>query len=227
MDTQDPSPLDWLERILRGGDSAERRAIHARHFAPGPPRKLVRAFERLPLSRARVLDLCCGYGVYLARFAAGSVGLDLSPARVDFCRSIGLDARVRDLSQPGWSEGLQPFDYLWACDILPHLEDPVAFLRECAALLRPGGALLQSDWLWPDGRLARHLALRLPGARAVHDEPEHFHAPSRSQARAWLAAADLELEQSWNPSFQSPLAAALVAPLWPPRTLLARPRPQR
>lgn len=227
MDTRDLTPTEWLEHILRGGDSAERRELHARHFAPGPPRKLVRAFERLPLAQARVLDLGCGHGVYLARFAPGSVGLDLCPRRVEFCQSIGLDARVTDLAQPGWSEGLGSFDYLWACDILPHLEDPVTFLRECAALLRPAGGLLQSDWLWPEGRLLARLALGLPGARAVHDEPEHFHAPSRGQARAWLEAGGFELVESWNPSFRSSLVATVVAPLWPPRTLLARPRSQR
>jgi SAM-dependent methyltransferase len=217
---------DWRERILAAGDTPARRELHERHFASGPPRKLVRAFERLPLSEARVLDLGCGYGVYLSRLSADSVGLDLSPERVDFCRSIGLDARVADLSRPGWSAGLGPFDFVWACDMLPHLEDPVSLLREAAGLLRPGGALLQSDWLWPDAHIVKWLSLRLPGARAVHDEPEHFHTPSRSQAQRWLTEADYELHDSWNPSFRSQLTGALIAPIWPPRTLLARPRPQ-
>ena len=222
MDPLDET-LDWRARILASGDSPERRAVYERHFAAGPPRKLVRAFSRLPLRGARVLDLGCGYGVYLARFAAGSVGLDLCSERVEFCRSIGLDARVADLSRPGWSEGLGEFDFVWACDMLPHVEDPVALLREVARVLRPGGTLLQSDWLWPDGALARRLSLCLPGARAVHDEPEHFHAPTRSLARAWLDEAGFELEASWNPSFRSALLGALASPLWPSRTLLARP----
>ncbi len=224
MNSEDSA--QWLERIISAGDTPARRAIHASHFSSGAPRKLLSAFARLPLEHARVLDLGCGHGVYLARFSEHSVGLDADEQRVHFARSMGLDARQVDLMQDCWERGLGAFDYIWACDILPHVDDPVRLLREAQALLEPQGRLLISDWLWPDSRLARRLALMLPGARAVHDEPTHRHVVTRQLLRGWLAAAGLVIEQSWNPSFPHAWQRALVEPIWPPRTLVLRPRGQ-
>ncbi|MCB9913518.1 MAG: class I SAM-dependent methyltransferase [Planctomycetes bacterium] len=214
----------WRARVLAGGDTPARRAIFERHFAAGPPRKLRVACARLGLDRRRGLDLGCGYGVYLARFGAGSVGLDADAERVAFVRSLGLDARETDLERAGWSAGLTGFDFVWACDILPHVREPARLLAEAARTLAPGGELVVSDWLWPRGRVAKRLALALPDARGVHDEPTHHWAPTRAQLGAWAREADLVVVAEWLPSFTNPLARAATAWFWPPRTVVLRPR---
>lgn len=65
-------------------------------------------------------------------------------------RAAGADAYARiellDLEGPGWSRrfaGLQ-FDVIVCGDVLEHLRQPELVLRECAALVRPGGYLLAS-----------------------------------------------------------------------------------
>lgn len=213
----------WLERIRAAGDTAERRALHARYFAGGPPRKVRAARARGHLVGQRTLDLGCGFGVYLARFEPRSVGLDRDEERVRFVRSLGLDARVADLEADDWAQGLGRFDRVWACDILPHVHDPARLLAACAPLLEEGGCILVSDWLWPTAPALEALALRLPGARAVHDEPTHFQRPTFPQVATWARQAGFEVAESWIPSFRRAPLRLLLAPIWPPRTLVLRP----
>jgi SAM-dependent methyltransferase len=208
--------------VLAAGDTPDRRALWRRHFASGPPRKLRSVLTRLPLGSARVLDVGCGYGVYLVHFGAGSVGVDRDRARVAFARSLGRRAEVRDVEQPGWTEGLGRFDFVWLCDLLPHVEDPRALLRTVTEVLAPGGALVISEWLWPTARCWRALALRLPGARRVHDHPEHRHRFTRVDLDELLDEAGLAVEDSWIHTVRAGWIAGLIHPFWPPRTVVAR-----
>lgn len=217
-----------LARVLSGGDDPARRAVFDAHFALGAPRKLRRAAERFDLARLRVLDVGCGHGTYLVHFADGSVGIDRSEERVAFARSLGLAAHARDVEQPAWSGGLPAFDLVWLCDILPHLDDPEAFLRSLPPVLAPGARIVITDWLWPESpRLARLLARVLPGGREVLEAQDHRRAWSRRSLSAALARAGFEIESSECHTFRSPLARALSGRIWPPRTLVARPAPRR
>ena len=190
--------------------------------AAGAPRKLVRAAERLDLARARVLDVGCGDAVYLRHLSRASVGVDRSPERVAAARARGLSAFERDVEAAGWTEGLGRFDVVWLCDILVHLRDPERFLLSLAPLLADGGRLWIAEWLWPESRAAAGALARLvPGGCATWTNPEHLHHLTRRSLRALLARTGHPVEAELNHTFASPLAAALVEPFWPPRTIVA------
>lgn len=212
-------------RILSAGDTPERRRIAERYFAGGPPRKLVRAAARIDLARARVLDVGCGYGVYLAQFSAASVGIDREPERVAFARSIGLRAEVRDVESSDWPRDLGTFDVVWLCDLLVHLREPQALLARAHGVLARDGRLVITEWLWPKSRvLARVLAGCVPGGREVLLNREHLHRFDRSGIARLLADADYEIVEQYNHSFASPLLVSMTDSFWPPRTIVARSR---
>jgi SAM-dependent methyltransferase len=94
---------------------------------------------------ARLLDIGCGTGFNMeqvrARCDGQVVGLDLSTDALTFCRSRNLPNLV------GGDGACSPFrsasfDVIMALDLIEHLDDDQAALRELARLLRPGGALI-------------------------------------------------------------------------------------
>lgn len=219
------SPTELRDLVLAGGDTPERWLVWQRHFARGAPRKLRRLARELDLADKRVLDVGCGYGVYLAHFAAGSLGLDRLPERAAFARSLGLRAEVRDVETLGWHLGLGDFDLIWLCDILPHLDDPQPFLANLPRLLAPKGRIVFSEWVWPahPGR-ARLLARCLPDGLETLENSEHRRYLTRASLARFLEQAGLEIETQWAHSVEQRWLGRLLQPVVPPRTIVARVR---
>src|SRR3954464_15030117 len=95
----------------------------------------------------RLLDVGCGHGLLLdeaRKRGYGTVGVDLSREAAAHARSLGLDVREWPLEAFGQgTNGDAPgtFDAVVLADVLEHLEDPVAAINQCAALLGPSGVL--------------------------------------------------------------------------------------
>jgi len=80
------------------------------------------------------VDFGCGVGELLRRLPRGSVGLEINPASVAHCRSLGLDARSYDANDDDWSlrvldenDGLESFV---VSHVLEHLDAPAEKLRK-------------------------------------------------------------------------------------------------
>ena len=111
-------------------------------------RKIIASFiERicrdLGKRKPRILDVGCGTGANLQMLSNFGVaeGVDVSAEALDFCRARGL-AKVKQ----GAAEALPfedaSFDLVTGLDVVEHLDDDVAGLKEMRRVLRPRGRAL-------------------------------------------------------------------------------------
>jgi len=94
-------------------------------------------------SNLRVLDVGCGAGNmmhHLARY--GTIqGVEIDPRPLKLAQQRGYDARLADASA-GIPFGDGQFDLVATLDVIEHVQDDLAALRECARVLTPKGYLL-------------------------------------------------------------------------------------
>jgi 2-polyprenyl-6-hydroxyphenyl methylase/3-demethylubiquinone-9 3-methyltransferase len=123
-----------------------------------------------PFSGLSLVDIGCGGGLVsepLARLGAAVTAIDPGEENIAAARAhaaaqgLAIDYRACT-SEELAAEGRQ-FDGVVALEVLEHVPDVGAFLRSCAALLRPGGLLLVSTI----NRTAKSYALMIVGAEYV------------------------------------------------------------
>jgi len=93
--------------------------------------------------RPRILDVGCGTGANLLMLAeyGDAEGVDISEDALAFCRERGLDkVRLGAGEQLPYEDGT--FDLVTALDVVEHMDDDLAGLREMRRVLRPGGRVL-------------------------------------------------------------------------------------
>src|ERR1043166_2183036 len=123
-------------------------AVEESHWWYIGRRRIIRSFvkqiyDRVTDRRARILDVGCGTGanlVLLSEFGDAQ-GVDVSPDALAFCRERGLE-NVRLGAAEALPYGDHEFDLVTAFDVVEHMDDDVAGLREMRRVLRPGGRLL-------------------------------------------------------------------------------------
>lgn len=127
--------------------------------------------DRAPFEGLRALDVGCGGGLLsepLARLGFQLTGLDASERNIDFARAhasaagLRIDYRVCPV-EDFMSEGVAPFDLIVSMEVVEHVVDPGAFLRDCARLLAPGGLMTLATL----NRTLKSLALAKIGAEHV------------------------------------------------------------
>lgn len=108
-----------------------------------------------PAESRRILDVGCGSGATLELLTAYGEAWGLDPSRVALrlCRERGLDRLVLgDAVQLPFAE--HAFHLVTLLDVLEHIPDDVAALREIRRVLRPAGQLLLTvpayQFLWSE-----------------------------------------------------------------------------
>lgn len=93
-----------------------------------------------------VLDVGCGAGTDLVRFARGGArvtGVDLAPSAIALARrnfeQQGLTADLREASGERLPFPDASFDLVFAHGVVQYAPDDAAVVRECHRVLRPGG----------------------------------------------------------------------------------------
>lgn len=185
--TPDAARAGWLRRIRArfmdayvrhalgyvGERSLPKRLVLSALAAlyPGGAAELARSAVFLdgPAASRHFLEIGCGRGEllgYLQGLGWTVEGVDLDPAGIEIARSRGVVARVGTaISHPGPNGS---FDAISLVHVVEHLHDPIAVLRRCFDLLKPGGGLVV---LTPNAASLGHV---LFGKDWVHlDPPRH------------------------------------------------------
>jgi SAM-dependent methyltransferase len=111
-------------------------------------RKIIASFvERicrdLGKRKPRILDVGCGTGANLQMLSNFGIaeGVDVSIEALDFCRARGL-ATVKQGAAEALPYEDASFDLVTGLDVVEHLDDDVAGLKEMRRVLRPRGRAL-------------------------------------------------------------------------------------
>lgn len=116
------------------------------------PVRLAYIATRLELHDARVADVGCGGGLLseaLARAGAHVTGIDLASQVIDVARlhlhesQLQVDYRVQSSADLAAVER-ETFDAVCCMELIEHVPDPAALVRDLAMLLKPGGWLFMS-----------------------------------------------------------------------------------
>jgi len=176
------------------------------HEQPGYFRDVTRHFP----PSAAILDVGCGTA-WLADHFPDYTGIDGSPDAVAAARANGREITLGDVDAP-LPFGDARFDGVVLKDLLEHVADPVAVVREALRVLKPGGLVFASSpdaqrWVWNDythrrpftrrsfrllfadqGFAVRHVGFEsvMPGTGIVSRYTKRKRRPRVLAAAAWL-----------------------------------------
>ena len=174
----------------------------------------------------RLLEVGCGQGLFLehARRAGWEVqGVELLPPVAERARERGLAVFTGELAAARFPDAR--FDVVVMREVIEHIVDPVALLREVARVLRPGGVAVLGtgnarSWAarlrgarWHYYRFGGHMHIRFysPRSAAALARASGFAAvETRTSGFAFLEAS--EMRGRWYKPFLK-LAQAPLSPL--------------
>ena len=158
---RDVETYDWvdvadnirgLEAFFHRNRARVVRRLTARYATPGEP----------------ILDAGCGTGLNLRHLPAGSTGIDINPRNIELLRKRlpGYTLVEGDIEAMPFADG--SFGTVLCTEVLEHVPDPAAAIREFRRVLRPGGVLIGSvparSMVWK---------LRFLSSTCPHSEPFH------------------------------------------------------
>ncbi len=100
------------------------------------------------LNGKTILDVGCGGGLVcepLARLGASPTGIDLSPELIEVARAHALQSDLNvDYRHQRVEDVTELYDSVLALEVVEHVTNPAAFIKNAAARVRPGGTLVLS-----------------------------------------------------------------------------------
>lgn len=138
--------------MTAGAPTREQVALGKPSFVwrAGQDRRLDLVRRYVTLESARILDVGCGIGTYVQKLRELSdqvYGVDIDPARVRQSRTGGLAVAVSE--HLPFADGA--FDAVLLNEVIEHVRDDAATLREACRVTRPGGhvAVYAPNRLYP------------------------------------------------------------------------------
>jgi len=142
--------------------------------------------------RGTVLDIGCGIGDML-RARRGTVGVDVNPRLVEYCRSQGLDARLMTAGHLPFES--RAFQSIILDNVLEHIPDPEQLLMEAHRVLCRGGRIV----------------VGVPGSRGYALDSDHKQFYSESQLHARMLRAGFAMMRTLYSPFKSRLLDSKLA----------------
>jgi SAM-dependent methyltransferase len=146
-------------------------------------------------STLRILDVGCGTGANLEMLSqfGNSEGVDVSDDALEFCRGKGLTV------QKGLAEKLpyedETFDVTTALDVVEHLDDDIAGLREMRRVTKTGGYSLifvpAFMWLWGVQDDISHHRIRYTKSQIVDRLKQAGYSIERATYANWMFFAPI------------------------------------
>src|SRR5688500_13575893 len=146
--------MRMIAQRSRSGFSSEFSTTPSAEAADTPPIQEGSSRQEIrdPQSTIRILDVGCGTGANLEMLSqfGQAEGVDVSDDALEFCRRKGLSV------QKGLAETLpyaeETFDITTALDVVEHLDDDIAGIKEMHRVTKTGGRSLifvpAFMWLW-------------------------------------------------------------------------------
>jgi SAM-dependent methyltransferase len=137
---------ETLPQAMQQHTYAIMREVEDTHWWFAGRRRILKGLLRQLVSesgvagRPRILDVGCGTGANLELLGefGDAEGVDVSPDALRFCRDRGLDKVHLGAAEELPFED-QTFNIVTALDVVEHLDDDVAGLKEMYRVLKPGG----------------------------------------------------------------------------------------
>jgi len=92
----------------------------------------------------RYLDVGCGTGLILRHLPPGSVGLDINPRNLPLAKGYAPQTHLVLGDAEDILLAANTFSTVICTEVLEHLPDPAAAVREIKRILKPGGVLVGS-----------------------------------------------------------------------------------
>ena len=138
----------------------------------------------------RVVEVGCGLGLDLMRFAKGGAqvtGIDLSRQAIDLARAyfegegVAADLQVMDGNAMTFADAT--FDLVYVHGVLPYAADPAGIVRECYRVLAPGGEGIFMNY---NSRSWLSLLSRVAKVGLEHDDAPAFRPRTHAEFAALL-----------------------------------------
>jgi SAM-dependent methyltransferase len=136
--------------------------------------------------RGRVLDVGCGIGD-MVRFRAQTIGVDVNPKAVAYCRTQGLTVQQMEPDRLPFPNG--EFDGAVLDNVLEHLEKPEPLLAEIHRVSRVGASFV----------------VGVPGERGFASDSDHKRFYSETELTRCIQSAGFELLTAFHQPFRSRL----------------------
>lgn len=133
-----------------------------------------------------VLDVGCGIGDFV-RHRPGTLGVDVNPKAVAFCRSQGLPVQLMQPDRLPFGD--REFDGVVLDNVLEHLEQPAPLLAEIHRVLAIGGRLV----------------VGVPGQRGFDSDSDHKRHYPETALIDTVRGAGFELSRLFHQPFRSQL----------------------
>jgi len=217
-----PHELVELQHAIYESSNPTRRWLHTTRKA-----WINAAIEKYSASTGTALEIGPGSGIYLpvlARYSDRVYAVDIEAAYLEEAKQAtrsleNIEFRLDDITQSSLPEDY--FDLILCTEVIEHIADSAAALKEIGRILKPGGiAIISTPQKYSPLELTAKIAF-MPGiisiVRLIYNEPVletgHINLLTETSARKQLAAARLDIIRHDKSGVYIPLIAEFTGML--------------